>query len=287
VFLKEEEVFILTKLGFTQTQTKLYLTLLKIGNANGRTLAEQAKVPRSIVYRVLDELQKKGLVEKEISQPYTFGATPIQHGLQMLIDQKVEECKKIQKETNMFLKKTKNPQDKSLGDQEYKFLMIDRKERIIQRMRQQHDRANLNVDVLSTPQRWLQILHDCIQNYEHTLSRGVRYRVVLDSCKQDFERQKNIQALLSKSNFHLRLSSSSLSVNAAIFDGKEASFCFYPSKPLTESPIIWTNHPSFLTMFQSYFENVWESAQCAIEITKTQFGRPIENKKPLKLSNLM
>ena len=207
--LKKDEALILTKLGFTQTQTKLYLTLLKIGNANGRTLAEHAKVPGSIVYRAIDELQKKGLVEKEISQPYTFTATPIQQGLQMLIDQKTEECKKIRKETEKFIKKTKNNQDTSFGDQEYKLLMIDRKERIIQRMKQQHNNAKLNVDVLSTPQRWLQILHDCIQNYENNLSRGVNYRVVLDGCKQDMDRQKNIQTLQSKPNFNLRLSSTS------------------------------------------------------------------------------
>jgi sugar-specific transcriptional regulator TrmB len=258
VFVKEEESLLLTKLGFTQTQTKLYLTLLKMGNVNGRTLAEHANVPRSIVYRALDELQKKGLVEKEISQPYTFSATPIQLGLQMLVDQKFLECRKIRKEIKILIKKTKSDQDMSLGDQEYKFLMIDRKERIIQRMRQQHDNVKLTVDVLSTPQRWLQILHYCLQNYEHALSRDVHYRVVLDSCKEDIRHQKNIQTLFSKPNFHLRLSSS-ISVNAAIFDGKEASFCFYPSKPLTESPIIWTNHPSFLAMFQSHFESIWKS----------------------------
>jgi hypothetical protein len=110
----------------------------------------------------------------------------------MLIDQRFEECKKIKKETEKFIQKTKSSQDASLGDQEYKLLMIDRKERIIQRMKQQHNGAKLCVDVLSTPQRWLQILHDCVQNYEDNLSRGVKYRVVLDSCNLDLDRQKNI-----------------------------------------------------------------------------------------------
>jgi hypothetical protein len=146
--------------------------------------------------------------------------------------------------------------------------MIDRKERIIQRMRQQHNNAKVNVDVLSTPQRWLQILHDCMTNYEKNLSRGVKYRVVLDSCDLDLDRQKNIQALLSKPTFNLKLSTNSLSVYAAIFDGKEATFSFYPSKPLTESPVIWTNHPSFLAMFQSYFENIWKSAESANDPTE-------------------
>jgi hypothetical protein len=77
--------------------------------------------------------------------------------------------------------------------------------------------------------------------------------------------------------------SSSISVNAAIFDGKEASFCFYPSKPLTESPIIWTNHPSFLAMFQSHFENIWKSAQCAIELTKKlNSTHKLKNKETFK-----
>jgi HTH-type transcriptional regulator, sugar sensing transcriptional regulator len=125
VLVKEEEALILNRLGFTQTQVKLYLTLLRMGKVNGRTLAEHAKVPRSIVYRALDELQKKGLVEKEISQPFTFIATPIQQGLQMLIDQKTDECKKIRKQTEKFLKKTKSNQDTSFGDQDYKILMID------------------------------------------------------------------------------------------------------------------------------------------------------------------
>jgi sugar-specific transcriptional regulator TrmB len=239
-----------------------------MGNANGRTLAERAKVPRSIVYWALDELQKKRLVEKEISQPYMFIATPIQPGLQMLVDQKFEDCKKIRKETEKFLKKTKSTQETSFGDQEYKLLMIDRKERIIQKMKQQHNSAKLCVDVLSTPQRWLQILHDCITNYEKNLSRGVKYRVVLDSCDLDLDHQKNIQTLLSKPTFNLKLSTNSLCVNAAIFDGKEATFSFYPSKPLTESPVIWTNHPSFLAMFQSYFENIWKSAENADDLTK-------------------
>ena len=240
-----------------------------MGNANGRTLAEHAKVPRSIVYRALDELQKKGLVEKEIAQPYIFRAISIQNGLQMLLDQKFEECKKIRKETGKLLRKTKNNQDMPLSDRQYEFLMIDRKERIIQRMRHQHENAKQRVDVLSTLQRWLQILNECLHDYENAISRGVRYRVVLDSCKQDIGRHKNIRDLLSNPNVCLRLSTCSLSVNAAIFDDKEGSFCFYPSKPLSESPIIWTNHPSFLAMFQSHFENIWESAQCATGITKS------------------
>ena len=124
------------------------------------------------------------------------------------------------------------------------------------------------MDVLSTPQRWMQILNECLYDYENAVARGVKYRIVLDSCKIELSHQKNIQALISRPNFNLRLSSSSLCVNAGIFDGKEATFCFYPSKPLPESPIIWTNHPSFLAMFQSYFENIWASSLCATEITK-------------------
>ena len=256
-----EEVHILTKLGFTETQTKLYLTLRKIGKANGRTLAKHAKVPRTVVYRVLDELQYKGMVEKEITQPYTFRAIPIQAGLKLLLKQKIDEDEEIRKETVIFLRKATKEGEKSSHEQNYKLVMIERKERIIQRVKQLHDNAKLCVDLLTTLQRLLQFLHETYCNMEEALLRGVQYRVVLDSFYNKTGLQTNLRALLSKPNFSLRLSNSALSVNAIVFDAKEACFCFYPSQPVQNSPIIWTNHPSFLAMYQNYFETVWQSAK--------------------------
>jgi sugar-specific transcriptional regulator TrmB len=262
VEIKEEEFNLLIRLGFTQTQAKLYLTLLRMKRADGRTLSRQANLPSAEVYRTLDELQRKGLVDKEITQPYTFRATPIEYGLQMLILQKVEECKEIQEITKDFLRKLKDDQVvEDIEEQKYRFVMIDRKERIIQKMRQQHDNVQHTAEILSNPQRWLLILQYCWENYEKALERGVQYRVVIESSKKGIYSQKTVKTLLAKPNFELRLSRSPLPASAALFDRKEATFALYPSQALAGSPVIWTNQPSFLTLLIEHFENVWKHSR--------------------------
>ena len=65
MFLAEEDIQFLTDIGFTKTQAKLYLTLIKLGQTDGNSLGKSAEVPRQIVYRTLDELQNMGLIEKK------------------------------------------------------------------------------------------------------------------------------------------------------------------------------------------------------------------------------
>jgi hypothetical protein len=69
------------------------------------------------------------------------------------------------------------------------------------------------------------------------------------------------RALMAKPRFEMRLSRTRLKTNAAIFDQKEATFNFFPSESLLESPVIWTNHPSFISMCQDHFEKIWKTAR--------------------------
>jgi sugar-specific transcriptional regulator TrmB len=260
VFFEEEENQLLIQIGFTKTQAKIYLTLLKLGEANGRILCKNTNVPRPVVYRTLDELQKKGLVEKEITTPYKFIATPPKQGLQILMNQQLQQHIETRERIEEFLRKIQNYRKEILQEQEYKFIMIEGKERILQKIKLQHDNVQQNADILSTLQRWLQIIDHCYENYEQALERKVKYRVVIEKPEYKINFPEKVQALLTKPNMKLRFSRSLLKTNSAIFDGKEAAFSLFPSKSLAEAPIIWTNHPSFLAMCQDHFEAAWKSA---------------------------
>ena len=89
----------------------------------------------------------------------------------------------------------------------------------------------------------------------------MQYRVVIEKPLGKITFQENIQTLLAKPNFELGLSEEPLKTNAAIFDGNEATINFFEGKPLKESPIIWTNHQSFIQMCQDNFDKVWKSSR--------------------------
>jgi sugar-specific transcriptional regulator TrmB len=256
---KEEYVQLLTRLGFTQTQARLYLTLLEIGRTDAKALSRCSRVPRQAVYRALQELQEMGFVEKVIAIPYEFKPVQICDGLSVLMKQRADEYHKFLKRIDDLLLLLE-PKKKVMHEKEPKFIMIQGKERLIQLIRNEHDHAQRSVDIISTQQRWLQILYFCLKNYEKALERGVKYRVIIEEIDNEEDLRKKAQILLAKPNFQLRLIHSSTKCNAAIFDGKEATFNFYLEEPLKDSPIILTDHPTFLSMYKSHFEDLWNKA---------------------------
>jgi HTH-type transcriptional regulator, sugar sensing transcriptional regulator len=261
LLLKEEGIQLLTKIGLTKTQAKIYLTLLKNGNARARALAELANSPRPLVYRTLDELQKMGLVEKEISTPYKYSAVPPDPGLQILVYNKFRHYKDIQEETKLFVHEfEKKYTDPSLKQENW-FKMVESKERILQIMKSQHRNVQQSSDITSVFRRWVSILDFCIDDYEKALQRNVKYRIIVEISKRNIDIPENFRVLLNYPNFHLKLSNKRIGSNLAIFDGKEATFNCLQSKSLKESPIFWTNNPSFILMAQDHFDKVWKSAR--------------------------
>ena len=120
-------------------------------------------------------------------------------------------------------------------------------------------------------QRWLQILDFSFQEYTDALKRNVKYRVIIDNPAEGINIPENIKALLANPNFKLRLSANPLKTNGAVFDDKEGTFNFYPSKPIGKAFIKWTNHISFLSMFQDQFNVSWKSAIPFLKMTQSNY----------------
>jgi hypothetical protein len=62
-------------------------------------------------------------------------------------------------------------------------------------------------------------------------------------------------------------------------DQKEATLNFFPSKSLGESSIMWTNHPSFISMCQDHFDKVWHSSREYKKQNENTLLVPKQNKK--------
>lgn len=58
----EKEILLLNKIGLTDAEAKVYLTLLQHGNLSGYEASKLAGVPRSKIYNLLESLIKKGFI---------------------------------------------------------------------------------------------------------------------------------------------------------------------------------------------------------------------------------
>ncbi|MDQ5952548.1 MAG: HTH-type transcriptional regulator, sugar sensing transcriptional regulator [Patescibacteria group bacterium] len=55
---------ILTKLGLTESEAKVYLSMLKLGEHGVQQIARESKISRTAAYEIVSALQKKGLVSE-------------------------------------------------------------------------------------------------------------------------------------------------------------------------------------------------------------------------------
>ncbi len=259
--IQEEGIRLLTQMGFTEAQAKLYLALIITGKTDVKTLAKQAVVPRQAVYRTLGELHEKGIVERIISLPQEYKAIPLQDGLEIMIAEKANDYTKILEQAKEFLFKFEAQQEQLIFENDYNISIVEGKETIVKRTKNITDNLQHNVCLCSTAQRWIHMNLEIIENVKEALGRGVKYHMVLENSNGEICFPKEFKPMLSHPNYEVRMVRNKLKINAAIFDDKEASFSFYPSKSLSESPMIWTNHPSLLVGFQDHFTNVWRDSE--------------------------
>ena len=259
---EDGDLQLLTQIGFTKTQAFLYLKILELEEADARTLAKKTSIPRAMVYRVLDELQRKGLVEKEIGVPHKFRGVPIEFGLQTLMAEHLKQHEILQAKTKKLLRKLQiNHKKEQAKPEENKFLIIEGRERILETIRRQHANVQRSVYIMTILPRWLQIIQHCRECYEKALDRNVEYRVIIEKTNFEIAFPEKIECLLKKNSFAIRFYPGILGNNLAIFDQNEVTFNYFPSQSLKESPIIWTNHPSFVLMAQDHFDKVWKSSE--------------------------
>ena len=257
--LENEGPQLLCELGFTKTQAKLYLALLKFGKNDAKTLASHSNVPRTEVYRALEELQKKGLVDKQIDLPIRFVAVPPALALLNSIKKKREDIEDISEKTVDFIKCFGLTQESIDDQQEYNIMVIDGRKRILNKIKEQHDKVQHTVDIITILPRWLQILDECLDDYQKAVERGVEYRLIIGLLKDMSDLPKSVNYLIGKPNFKIKPFASVQQINSAVFDRKEATFNYHPCKNLGASPLIVTNHPSFIELTLGYFESIWIS----------------------------
>jgi sugar-specific transcriptional regulator TrmB len=217
---------------------------------------------------------KKRAWLKKSYPPHQSISTPIQLGLQILMNQKVEQCKCVQRKIKTFLRKKQTCSIETPNKREHKLVVIEGKNRLMQTIKLEHNNAQKSVDIISTLQRWSQILDSCLESYLKALDRKVHYQVVIEKPLGKISFSERIQSLLSKPNFELKLSEAPLTNNVAIFDDNEATINFFQGKPLGQSPIIWTNHPGLIQMCRDHFGNVWKSSR-EYKIQKEDSDEPL------------
>jgi sugar-specific transcriptional regulator TrmB len=241
------------------------MTLVSIGEANGKTIWKCSGVARQDIYRVLTELQEKGLVEKTLAKPTDFKAIPIQEGLEILLTRKNVEFKDIEKKTKELEERIRNDQNITKSQNETsQFYLVPSKEASLRKRKKCIGSTQKSLDISTSWRRFLQITSTQIDDLLAASNRGVKLRWVVSKTEKETSPkiiQECIQKLSCEIRYHFPITTELSEAALAVFDGKEVLVVTDPDQTFfLDSEMLWSNSLPIASLMQHYFNLLWEKA---------------------------
>jgi sugar-specific transcriptional regulator TrmB len=261
-----EKIGTLTRLGLTLNQARAYLSLVQLGSISVKELSEASKITRQDVYRVMLELERKGLVEKLLVTPTVYRALPIKRVTTTLLTGKTEEHEDLQRKTRQLVTDVqKSFAVKTVQDEISQFIMTSGKDTIIQRLGEALSKASKTVDVVTSRERFSSAIDSFAKGYEKALSRGVKIRITAEEHATPDSVLEITRNLSRNKNFGVRFFSSPPEAIVTIFDGKEAMVTISKTANYAKNSALWSNDSGFVALARSYFENKWDNSAKAVK----------------------
>ena len=260
--LKGDAEKILRELGLTFSQAKLYVALLVFSDfASAKTISTFSNVARQDVYRLMNELQEIGLVEKEVSNPARFKAVPISDATSFLIEKRKERTTALLEESAALLSKFQEKSSKTAVQEEVQFIIVPKGEPLVRRVEKALKVADKKILVV-TPWReftqWIFTLHDW---WQQTLDRGVRTNWITENQPQNTDANvEMIDNFTRNPMFKLRTVPPPMDIRLSVFDSSEVFMATNVTINAGESPALWTNSPTMVSTLEDYFKMKWKQA---------------------------
>lgn len=88
----------LSRFGLLKNEIKVYLYLARVGEKKAGEIAEAISLHRTETYRILRDLEKKGLLFSVFEKPLKFTAIPLDKAIDLLVDAQKMKIKLLEKE---------------------------------------------------------------------------------------------------------------------------------------------------------------------------------------------
>jgi|WetSurMetagenome_2_1015567.scaffolds.fasta_scaffold353427_1 sugar-specific transcriptional regulator TrmB len=258
----EEDTQTLVNLGLNGSQAKIYLALISLGVANAKKIAQTAGIDGGEVYRQLESLQKKGLVEKILNTPNQYKSMALNEALELLVGRKNREDAKIRQKIKVLLRKGDRVHEDALKEEEAKFSIIASNEYRIRRMTKVHDWIEKEILWFTQIERVPVSLTIYYEAMKKASARGVRWRAIAELNKKPTDRTLEFIKKFKEENpyFDLRFSASPSLVTFSICDDRELFFSTAEVKGAAGSKTLCTNNPQLIRLTKEYFELKWNTA---------------------------
>lgn len=260
MLLQDGTVKTLVDLGLSVLQAKVYIALARLGTSTGRTAAKAAKVAPQDVYRILAELQEKGFVEKIIAKPNLYKPTPLDEGLEMLLQRRDKQTEELEKECTEISRAIraingKNDLRNEIGD----FVLIPKKEPIEKSLSRMWQTTRFSIDMINYFEEGIIGHEKKFESEIKALNRGVKIRDILFCPHAPYRLPEPVLALQKmKPLFCLRYTHFPPPAVIIIKDDREVFISTMTKVNTLSQPYLWSNNFNLVQLMKHWYEMIWE-----------------------------
>jgi sugar-specific transcriptional regulator TrmB len=250
----------LTDLGLSTTQAKVYLTLMKLQAQTAQEISKASGVARSDIYRVLNELEKAGHVERIITKPERFQPTPIDSFVSSLMQERIRKTAELQKKSFILVKNFRQRTVQKKTEESFQFVLIPARAAVYAKAEKMLKNAQKCICFLGLRKRMAAWLSNYYPLFEEALSRRVDCRIIVPQVEKE-QIDGSLKDLSKYSNLTLRTIQQEPKAGFSVWDRKEILISTSTIDTPYPYPTLWSNNKAIVDLSQDYFEFLWEKAK--------------------------
>ena len=240
----------LREMGLNAYEIDAYLVLLDGGQMTAMEISEEAKVPYSKMYEVLNQLKEKGWIKSSETRPFKYYPVPPLEATRftkLRLEDKYLNWENIIAETLQPLYEKRELVERP------DMLILRGQQAVLSKLEEVLKKASIEI-VIAAPEFAKPVIAMAEPLLGSGLKKTVSIKLMAAGKKEDWLFIKKFAGL---SELRIR---DHMFGGGVIADGKEAMLFLGEDKP---SLVIWSNHVGLVGFAREYFQFLWDSSATA------------------------
>ncbi|MEM1536746.1 MAG: helix-turn-helix domain-containing protein [Candidatus Bathyarchaeia archaeon] len=244
-------------LGLSKNEVKVYIYLARTGEHKASDISEALSLHRTETYRILRDLEKRGLVSSVFEKPLKFIATPFEKALDILIETKKMKLNLLEKKRQDLINVWMSlPKPEVEPERKEVFQILEGEEQISLKADEILDKTQKEVLAFISENDIANFYHSgFLDRLEKASKKGVNVQLLTNySPKTCFfiEKTKLKKAKYSKLN-------AEEVPTFILVDDEHLLLLIRKGNGKKKTAALWTNYDAFIKTLKTLFNELWDN----------------------------
>jgi len=253
----------LSRFGLLKNEIKVYLYLARAGEKKAGEIAEAISLHRTETYRILRDLEKRGIVYSIFEKPLKFTAVPLDKAIDSLVDVQKIQIKLLEQEKSSLVELWQSlPQPKVEEAKKELFQMLEGEQQVLMKAKELLERTEKELQVFASADYLSQLYYSDFSDTLMQQTTKVKVTLITDNSSKSAYFISQLKWL--KDSF--KIPNVPGLPCFMISDNKEVLITFHEKgttddqdvKKKDRTAAIWTNFNAFVKLLQVLFSKLLE-----------------------------